>query len=460
MKHLYKFICLTIIAISLFSHKIQASYIRDFELERTLNVQNSNWTTAAMEGKIGKIRELISTSNFDPKNPLNALYAVGISLVLAASHGREEILKTLLTIPGININATNGAGQTALFTAVEAQRENIINILLQVPGIEVNCGALEYAASKGYNRMVELLIKVPGIDINKQDKEGDTSLTLAAFWADVDTVKILLAAHANIHARDKHGNTVLHSAAYRDKTNILEFLLTIPGIDVNARNNRGQTPIQYAVTSFKLHNAKILQNKLISLAFEAVKNNNIESLKSVVEQIGSDNIIDKDQNTILTKAVAPYNAAMIELILQNSKDPRQLLAKVPFEEIGALHSDLFRVYVDMAFATKLDSTSDEPSIKADEAETFAKSLSKKPIADQYPDLYTLYLDHVAATFRSAKAQEKEKPAPVEHPCSNPACPNPTRECEQKCSGCKKVYYCSKSCQKAEWVTHKYLCKKS
>lgn len=36
--------------------------------------------------------------------------------------------------------------------------------------------------------------------------------------------------------------------------------------------------------------------------------------------------------------------------------------------------------------------------------------------------------------------------------------NPPQTTFKKCSRCKKVYYCSKECQKRHWPTHKLSCK--
>lgn len=32
------------------------------------------------------------------------------------------------------------------------------------------------------------------------------------------------------------------------------------------------------------------------------------------------------------------------------------------------------------------------------------------------------------------------------------------DCSNKCSACKKVYYCSKKCQTDHWKEHKEICK--
>ena len=35
-----------------------------------------------------------------------------------------------------------------------------------------------------------------------------------------------------------------------------------------------------------------------------------------------------------------------------------------------------------------------------------------------------------------------------------------QDCSNRCSACKQVYYCSRSCQAAHWATHKLQCNKT
>lgn len=58
--------------------------------------------------------------------------------------------------------------------------------------------------------------------------------------------------------------------------------------------------------------------------------------------------------------------------------------------------------------------------------------------------------HVGAEARLIMAHSKPK-------CANPACVTPPAEL-LKCSACKSVYYCSATCQKADWRDHKLLCR--
>ena len=65
--------------------------------------------------------------------------------------GREDIVKDLLVVPGIDVNLQNEDGNTALI----------------------------YAASRGYEDIVARLLAAPGIDVNLQNNDGKTALDFA-----------------------------------------------------------------------------------------------------------------------------------------------------------------------------------------------------------------------------------------------------------------------------------------
>lgn len=85
-----------------------------------------------------------------------------------------------------------------------------------------------------------------GVDINSQaGKWGNTPLHEAAFWGNVEVVRLLISKEANVDAKDYYGCTPLHDAVDYGNLEILELLLG-KNTYVNALNEDGQTPLDLA----------------------------------------------------------------------------------------------------------------------------------------------------------------------------------------------------------------------
>ena len=88
-----------------------------------------------------------------------------------------------------------------------------------------------------------------GADINARDRYGETLLHFVAVRYDdsANIIPVLLGAGADINARDRYGMTLLHSAAkgYFDSANIITALLQA-GADINALANEDLTPLHLA----------------------------------------------------------------------------------------------------------------------------------------------------------------------------------------------------------------------
>ena len=88
------------------------------------------------------------------------------------------------------------------------------------------------------------------MEIDPKNNDGSTPLHWSARKGDVEAVKMLLEAGANVHARAKHGSTPLHWAAYggtfeaiKRKVEAIKILLEA-GADVNAKDEDGDTPFE------------------------------------------------------------------------------------------------------------------------------------------------------------------------------------------------------------------------
>jgi ankyrin repeat protein len=103
------------------------------------------------------------------------------------------------------------------------------------------------AAKNRDQKTVQLLLAHRGrLDVNAADSEGMTALLWATHWDDLQTVKSLLAAGANVKvANNFDGSTPLHEASTFGDTEMMGLLLKA-GADANAVRGEGDTPLMVA----------------------------------------------------------------------------------------------------------------------------------------------------------------------------------------------------------------------
>lgn len=102
--------------------------------------------------------------------------------VLRAARSGDAALKALLA-RGVNINATDDDGETALMDAADERRADTVRVLI-----------------------------ANGANVNQADEDGETALMIAADEGRLETVRLLLEAGANVNARDDDGETALDKA--------------------------------------------------------------------------------------------------------------------------------------------------------------------------------------------------------------------------------------------------------
>jgi len=71
-----------------------------------------------------------------------------------------------------------------------------------------------------------------------------------------EIAELLIAAGADVNAKDNDGSTPLHNAAKHDE--VVELLIAA-GADVNAKNTLGWTPLDRAITSNLTESADLLR---------------------------------------------------------------------------------------------------------------------------------------------------------------------------------------------------------
>lgn len=348
---------------------------------------------AAEAGNLQVVQELISKVDSN---------CVNIALRLAA-RGHESLLRFLLTCP-VDINSQNKKyGETALIIAIESNQDNIAKILLQVPDINVNLQdgdgmtALMWASAYGNENIAKLLLEIPGINLTaKRPSDGKTALMLGS-------------------TNESNGMFIYALQKKRVGQLIQDKITTLTAEAFTAISNL----------------AKPIENK----------QKNIEALKTIVAQIGVDDIIDSEGNTLLDKAFAINNTEIILFLLNNAQNPGKLLERFPFELVRPT-SDIFRLCMDMAYGETSKSLT-----QSSKKRTYKQMSETSPLAAKSPLAF-------ASMVNGSHSMESNPVKVVHNTCAKCS----TEHCEKKCSRCKKVFYCSVACQKKHWAAHQTDCK--
>ena len=140
------------------------------------------------------------------------------AMVFAVRSGAHKSVAFLLKQPGIQVDATNTADETALMLAANANDLVSANLLIEA-GASVNrpnWTPLHYAASKGHTAMMRLLIDNDAY-IDAESPNGTTPLMMAAYYASPIAVKLMLEEGADPNLQNQDGQTALDMALLKDK---------------------------------------------------------------------------------------------------------------------------------------------------------------------------------------------------------------------------------------------------
>jgi ankyrin repeat protein len=104
------------------------------------------------------------------------------------------------------------------------------------------------------------LLIAGGADIHAKDKYGQTALHEASRYGYTEALKLLIAGGADIHAKDQDCRTALHEASRNGHTEVLKLLIA-GGADVNAKDQYGLTALHEASWNGHTECTEILMSK-------------------------------------------------------------------------------------------------------------------------------------------------------------------------------------------------------
>jgi len=89
--------------------------------------------------------------------------------------------------------------------------------------------------------------------INQLGVGTNTALHWSAREGLIDLTKYLVTNGANINSKNSTNDTPLHNAAWKSQDEIVQYLLSLPNIQIDVKNSMNQTPAELANNSTIKH---------------------------------------------------------------------------------------------------------------------------------------------------------------------------------------------------------------
>ena len=194
---------------------------------------------------------------------------------IACIEANKRAINLILSVDGrnerLNINLKdNVKSWTPLYYIINSSdngQPDIAEALIKY-GADINVvdkkgiSPLHLAAYKGQDDNVEYLLKQKA-DINKKDILGRIPLTFAIIEGQTNCVQALVDAGSDLSVTDVNGNTLLHYALGGKGNSLLYANMLIDkGIELNAVNNEGNTPLMVLATKNYNENVRLLQRMI------------------------------------------------------------------------------------------------------------------------------------------------------------------------------------------------------
>lgn len=223
-------------------------------------------------------------------------------VMIAAQKGSRALFKALVR-HGAAIDAVDNKGWNIVHHASACGQTAFIRfIAVHSPDLlhgrdEDGRTAVHIATIYGKWETVSTLIKL-NVDPNATDRFGRTAFLLAAEYGHFNVLECLRCHGADTSCRDYEGNAAIHEAARSGYTGILEYLVQKLGADINAANQKGQTPLHLSVLHRK-----------------------IDTIQAILRLNGNVNAQNGNGDTPLNLACALASTSIARLLIDHGADP-------------------------------------------------------------------------------------------------------------------------------------------
>jgi ankyrin repeat protein len=196
----------------------------------------------------------------------------------------------------------------------------------------MNCSSveerfIEACADGDMQKVKELEPKIKSI--NSKEERGWSAITAASSQGQIEIVKYLISKKANVNSRNNLGDTALYRATTNNHIDIVKLLFE-NGASLSIKDNKGETPLMKAakkgypdLTKFFLEK-KVNPNEIKlpkidedTALFSAIKDNQLETTKLLIEFKADVNHKNHIGDTPLHLAVQTGNLKLVKLLLSS-----------------------------------------------------------------------------------------------------------------------------------------------
>lgn len=263
------------------------------------------------------------------------------SLLKAAEHGDDGLVE-LLIMAGVDVNAVDNGGETALTKVARLGDTKLLEMLLTIEDIEVNkAGKTEAstpliaAVSSRQNECVRLLLADSRVNVRQPVFHAkETPLHRAVATGNLDIVQVVLAVAPELaNVQDAEGYTPLHYAVLNGHVAVVAELLRLPGIKMEIRDKNGDTPLLLAVRNERpdvvqrfLERAHIEVGRNVLMTGMRASNIQLremlatymkEQAPRILKTMG---VVPEQYDFMLFKSMAEHDKFMFDLLLSAGAD--------------------------------------------------------------------------------------------------------------------------------------------
>lgn len=224
-------------------------------VKKVMSKYHGNLLTFTAHGNHARVAEnLLGCEGIDPMLTGRA-WDGETPLMTAAKRASIDVMRLLLADDRVNPDHRNIKTQNALFLAVLAPSTAAVELLLKDGRVELNTQdnsgftPMSLVAEQRDMDMARLLLDDPRVDTEFRDGSGCSPLMHAARTGFVGMAEILIERNANVNAISPSGFTPLVVAVCFSRAGILRLLLAQPNIELNRRGKDRMTPLLHAVRS-------------------------------------------------------------------------------------------------------------------------------------------------------------------------------------------------------------------